>query len=109
MAAPGPVQRTIEAALSSAFAPQSLQVLNESHMHSVPPDSETHFKVVIVSEAFAAQALVKRHRAVHKALARPLAEGVHALSIEALTPEQWSDRGGQTQPSPRCPGGSKDQ
>ena len=47
------VQARIEQKLQSAFVPAMLQVVNESHMHSVPPGSETHFKVVVVSDRFA--------------------------------------------------------
>jgi BolA protein len=93
--------------LVGAFAPERLDVINESGNHNVPKGSETHFKVVIVSDAFAGQSPVARHRAVNKALAAQLAGGVHALSIQAHTPEQWAARGGQVPDSPPCLGGSK--
>ena len=89
------------------FAPEHLEVINESDNHNVPKGSETHFKVVIVSQAFTDQSPVTRHRAVNKALAPQLAAGVHALSIQALTPPQWIERGGQVPASPPCLGGSK--
>ena len=47
-----PVEASINAKLIASFAPQHLQVVNESHMHSVPPGSESHFKVVIAAEGF---------------------------------------------------------
>jgi len=103
----GPVQAAIEAKLEEALVPAFLSVANESFMHSVPPGSESHFKVVIVSERFAAQSLVARHRMVHQALAGPIAAGLHALSIEARTPGEWADVAGRTTPSPKCLGGSK--
>jgi stress-induced morphogen len=93
--------------LVAGFAPSVLEVIDESGNHSVPPGSESHFKVVIVSEAFAGQALVARHRAVNGALADELRAGLHALSIHAYTPEQWRDRGGEVPASPPCLGGSK--
>ena len=46
------VQSEITAALEAAFQPRELSVENESFRHSVPPDSETHFKVVLVTEQF---------------------------------------------------------
>ena len=46
------VQQQIEQQLQERFQPSQLEVVNESHMHSVPPNSETHFKVLVVSEAF---------------------------------------------------------
>jgi stress-induced morphogen len=93
--------------LNAAFAPAHLDVLNESHMHSVPKGSETHFKVVVVSPDFAGKPLVARHRAVNATLADELKSGVHALSIQAFTPDEWTARGGQIAASPNCMGGSK--
>lgn len=101
------VQSSIHDALVQTFAPSVLEVINESGNHSVPPGSETHFKVVIVSEGFAGQSLVARHRAVNKALAEQLAGGVHALSIQAFTASEWAARGGVVPDSPPCLGGSK--
>ena len=46
------VQQHIERKLAEALAPFSLTVENESYMHSVPPNSETHFKVVVASAVF---------------------------------------------------------
>jgi len=73
-------------------------------MHSVPKDSETHFKVVVVSDKFENVKLISRHRLVNDALKQELAEGVHALSINAYTPQQW-DQGKQVERSPNCMGG----
>jgi len=64
------VAQTINDILVDALAPVHLEILNESNKHNVPANSETHFKVVVVSEAFAQQSLVQRHRAVNKLLAR---------------------------------------
>ncbi|PRP91998.1 transcriptional regulator BolA [Enhygromyxa salina] len=102
-----PIQDAIHDELVRSFAPSVLEVINESGNHNVPRGSETHFKVVIVSEGFAGETLVSRHRAVNKALAQQLAAGVHALSIQALTPAQWDARGGEVPASPPCLGGSK--
>jgi BolA protein len=103
----GPVEQAVTAKLQQAFAPTHLDVVNESFMHSVPPGSESHFKVVVVSERFDGMNPVARHRAAHEALAAELASGIHALSVEARTPAEWAERGGQTNPSPQCLGGSK--
>ena len=102
-----PVQDAIANRLEAAFAPLHLEVINESHLHNVPPGSERHFKVVIVGEAFDGQPLVRRHRAVNTALAAEFEAGLHALSIVALTPAQWADRAGDIAASPNCMGGSK--
>ncbi len=100
-------QATIELKLGEALLPVHLEVLNESHMHSVAPGSETHFKVLVVSPAFEGLGLVDRHRRVNEVLRDELRGGVHALSIRALTPEQWGGSGAAGFVSPKCLGGSK--
>lgn len=101
------VQQRIVEKLTAALQPLHLDVVNESHMHSVAPGSETHFKVLVVSPAFESQPLVQRHRTVNGVLADELKNGVHALSIRALTPAQWEADGGAGFRSPPCLGGSK--
>jgi stress-induced morphogen len=92
--------------LVDALAPAALEVINESHMHSGPA-TESHWKVVVVTAGFEAVPLVRRHRMVNQTLAAELASGVHALSIHAYTPNEWTARGEQIPPSPPCRGGSK--
>ncbi|QSX29148.1 BolA family transcriptional regulator [Shewanella cyperi] len=94
----------IETKLTQALAPTHLEVNNESHMHNVPPNSETHFKVIVVSEQFSGQRLLARHRAVNQALADELAGGVHALAMHTYTPEEWQAQGAAPD-SPKCRGG----
>ena len=98
------LQQQIEQRLEAAFGPAFLQVENESHMHSGPA-TESHFKVVIVSEAFTGLPLIKRHRAVHEALGELMSQ-FHALALHAYTPEQWAQRDGAPS-SPPCRGGGK--
>ena len=75
-------------------------------MHNVPKNSETHFKVVVVSKEFEGQNLVSRHRMINSCLQSNLESGVHALSIVAKTPEQWEAMSSQkVDPSPACRGG----
>ena len=57
----GPVQQMVEDRLSKAFEPLHLEVINESHGRI---EDESHFKVIVVSEAFDGLSLIKRHRAV---------------------------------------------
>ena len=101
------VQQGITEKLQSAFTPSHLDVINESHMHNVPPGSESHFKLIIVSETFEGLRLVGRHQLINAALKDELAGPVHALSMETHTPVEWTARGGQTMTSPSCRGGSK--
>lgn len=102
---PGPVQRTIASKLESSFSPNHVEVINESFMHNVPRGSETHFKVVVVSESFGGKSLVERHRSIMDCLGEELKSGVHALSIVAKTPAQWEKSSGKVPPSPNCLGG----
>ena len=101
------IQQQIEQLMRERFAPLHLEVDDESHMHNVPAGSESHFRVVVVSETFAGKALLQRHRAVNAALAAQLAGGVHALALHTMTPEEWFAKGGTAPASPPCEGGSK--
>jgi BolA protein len=101
------VKTTIEQKLVASFQPAYLQVDNESHLHSVPPGSESHFKLVIVSDVFTSLRAVARHQAVYKALADELQNGVHALALHTYSPTEWQQRGEQSPASPDCMGGSK--
>lgn len=101
------VESSIQKKLTAVLSPFHLDVLNESHMHNVPEGSESHFKVIVISEKFDKQNLVQRHRLVNEALSEELNTGVHALSITALTPDEWFEREGTPHDSPPCLGGSK--
>ncbi|MCB1705391.1 MAG: BolA/IbaG family iron-sulfur metabolism protein [Halioglobus sp.] len=101
------VQQEIEQQLQSTFAPLVLEVANESHMHSVPANSETHFRVVLVTDQFAGRRPVARHQQVYAALADQLAGPVHALALHTYTPEEWQRREQPAPASPDCLGGSK--
>lgn len=100
------IRNAIRQTLTAELAPAHLEVHNESAMHNVPPGSETHFKVVAVSEMFTGRSRVARHRLVYELLAAQLAGGVHALAVSALTPEEWR-RGGEGRRSPPCLGGGR--
>ena len=102
------VQRLIETKLTEALSPVHLDIQNESYMHSVPDGSESHFKVVIVSEAFAGQMPVKRHQQVYQILADELqVGGVHALALHTYTSSEWEQLNREVPRSPNCMGGSK--
>ena len=99
------MQETIERKIETGFAPAHLEVINESGMHNVPPGSESHFKLVIVSDRFQGEGRIKRHQAVNKTLAEELGGGIHALSLLTLTPDEWRQRDGAVARSPECRGG----
>jgi BolA family transcriptional regulator, general stress-responsive regulator len=76
--------------LIEAFTPQSLEVVDESHLHKGHagdrPGGQTHYRVYIVAAAFKGKSRVDRHRLINQALAEELAGSVHALAIHAAAP-----------------------
>ena len=100
------LESTITQKLEDALHPQHLEVINESHMHNVPPGSESHFKVTIVTDEFNGKMLVARHRMINALLADELQGQIHALALHTLTPTEWAEKGESPQ-SPPCMGGGK--
>lgn len=88
-----------------SLAPVRLDVINESHQHNVPKGSESHFKLVIISEDFSGKNLIARHRSVNKLLADLLKNEIHALSMHTHTPQEWLEKGETVPESPPCMGG----
>jgi BolA family transcriptional regulator, general stress-responsive regulator len=90
MSAEKTVQHTITNKLREAFTPESLDVIDESHLHEGHaghrPGGETHFRINIVSEAFEGKSRIERHRMINATLAAELAGPVHALAIKAQAP-----------------------
>lgn len=86
----GPLQREMESLLTAAFAPDRLQVINDSaahHGHAGDDGSgESHFTVVIESAAFADKTRLERQRMVNAALGDIPGRRVHALGIRAFAP-----------------------
>lgn len=92
----GPIALSMRAKLDSIFAPIRLSILDESSRHAGHAGAEredggvgeTHFRIEIVSAAFAGMNRVARERAVQKALFEEFQMGLHALSVKALSPEE---------------------
>lgn len=86
------IAETIRDKLMARFAPERLEILDESHRHAghagARPGGETHFTVTIVAAAFAGLNRVARQRLVYQTLADELATGVHALSLTTLAPSE---------------------
>ena len=101
------VAERIERKLASGFDLAHLEVVNESGGHNVPAGSESHFKVVLVADAFGGERLLTRHRRVNALLREELANDIHALAIHAYTPEEWRKRFGAAPLSPPCLGGNR--
>ena len=99
------VQQTIQDKLTQRFQTDYLNVENESHNHSVPANSETHFKVTIVSKEFDGLRLIMRHRLINELLAEELAGPVHALAMHTYTPTQWLEKNHISPDSAKCLGG----
>ena len=98
-------QQTIESKLRQVLSPMHLEVLNETRMHNVPEDNESHYKVIAVSEQFDGKSLLQRHRLINAALSEELANGIHALALHTMTPDEWFEKNGQAPDSPPCLGG----
>jgi BolA protein len=92
----GPVAIRLREKLETAFAPQSLAILDESSRHSghsgAREGGESHFRVRIVSAAFNSLTRVERQRRVYAVLADEIEAGLHALALTTLTPEE-AERG----------------
>lgn len=80
----------IRTKLTARFAPEHLDVIDESHLHAghagARPEGETHFRVVVVSSEFDGVNRVGRHRMINETLAHELDTRVHALAIKAYAP-----------------------
>ena len=98
-------QQRIEQQLTQHLTPAYLLVENESKNHNVPTGSETHFKVIAVSNHFENLSRIARHRLINQILAAELASGMHALSLHLYACEEWATAKENLQQSPQCLGG----
>lgn len=102
---PGQIENKIQQCLIRELSPMKLEIVNESYMHGVPKNSETHFKILVVSEKFTGLNLISRHRMVNNFIKEELkTEFPHALSIVAKNPTEY-DGEYKLEPSPNCRGG----
>jgi BolA protein len=93
------MQSHLEEQLKIALEPSHLEVINESSNHSGPA-TESHFKLVVVSEIFDKMKLIDRHRFINKLFKEEL-NHIHALAMHTYTPSEWKVR--QSSPdSPLC-------
>ncbi len=91
-AEPGTRAERLEAALTQAFAPTLLRVMDDSARHAghigAQPGGQTHYSVLLVTKAFDGMNRVARSRAVHATLEREFAGGMHALALTLRTPDE---------------------
>lgn len=81
--------------LTAAFAPEQLDIIDESHLHAGHPGARSgggHFVANIVSKAFEGKNMLERHRMVYDALGDAMQTDIHALSIKAYTPEEQKNQ-----------------
>lgn len=92
-----PMEDSIRAKLTEAFAPTNLEIYNDSHLHSHhkamqgSTSKETHFRLYITSEAFKSKMQPARHRMVYQLLKDEMARegGIHALQLKTRTPDEY--------------------
>lgn len=90
--------------LTTALNPTHLEVVNESANHSGSA-TESHFKLIVVSDDFADLKLIDRHRFINRLFKEELSH-IHALAMHTYTPSEWAIKNGAPA-SPQCAGGSK--
>jgi BolA protein len=87
---PMTVADRIRAKLTEAFHPVAVNVVDESHLHKGHaghrPEGETHFRINIIAESFRGKTRVEAHRMIYEAVKTEIAEGLHALAIDAKAP-----------------------
>lgn len=99
------MQQRIETAIKQAFSVWVMELKNESNMHAGPA-TESHYKLVLVSDDFKQVGRVKRHLMVYKILADVMPQ-IHALALHTYTLEEWKSQGGWVPDSPLCAGQNK--
>lgn len=86
------VADAIHSKLTDALAPARLDIVDESHLHAghagARDGGESHFRLEIVSQAFAGKSRLDRQRMVYGLLSDEIAAGLHALAMKTLTPEE---------------------
>lgn len=93
------LQQQIENQITENLSVNYLNIDNESHMHSGPA-TESHFKLVLVSDDFIGLSKVKRHQKVYQILAEQMPQ-FHGLALHTFSPDEWNE---QVPASPLCAG-----
>ena len=86
-------QQELEQRLRQKFQPHFIAVENESYMHSSGRGADSHFKIVLVSDAFEGSSKVSRHRKIYQLLSQDLQNGIHALALHLYTKQEWDELG----------------
>jgi len=97
-------QQELEQRLCQEFEPHFIAVENESYMHSSGRGADSHFKIVLVSDAFEGISKVARHQKIYQLFSQDLKNGIHALALHLYTKQEWDKLGRQFPKSPNCAG-----
>lgn len=97
-------QRIRDILLQKYSEPQIFELQDESHLHAGRAGQESHFKLLLVSASFAGLNRVQRQRAINDFLSDEYAQGLHALSMRLMTPEEW-EKSPKNFKTPDCQGG----
>ena len=97
-------QQELEQRLRQEFQPHFIAVENESYMHSSGRGADSHFKIVLVSDAFEGISKVARHQKIYQLFSQDLKNGIHALALHLYTKQEWDKLGWQFPKSPNCAG-----
>jgi len=86
------IRKAIEAKINEALNPVHLDIIDNSQKHAghagAHPEGESHFALVVVSQAFEGLNRVQRQRLVYDALKQEMADHIHALELKTLTPQE---------------------
>ncbi|MEQ8824206.1 MAG: BolA family protein [Filomicrobium sp.] len=84
------IEQTMREKLLVSLEPTRLDIINESELHAghrgSPGTGESHFRLLIVSEAFTGKSRVDRHRIVNEILSDELAGRIHAMALKTYAP-----------------------
>lgn len=83
------IQNIIEDKLNQELKPYYLEVVNESHLHNVTPGTESHFKLIVVSQTFDGMRLLARHRVINQLLKQELKNHIDAVFMHTYTKSEW--------------------
>lgn len=100
------VQAQIDQRIKDEMNVHYMTLENESYMHNVPQGSESHFKLVLVTDVFHGKRLVQRHQLVYSILKEEMTK-IHALAMHLYSIKEWQERNLLAPSSPKCHGGEK--
>ena len=100
------IATTIEALVKEGINTEEFYLENESQMHSGPA-TESHYKLILISDDFLNKRAVQRHQSIYALLASLMNNPIHALALHLFTIEEWAGKEAKQLLSPKCLGGSK--